>query len=221
MIAGVDECGRGCLFGEVTASAVVLPSPESLSTADQAMYNQLTDSKKISAKKREKLAPFIRRIAIAHAIGSASVAEVDEINILQATMRAMHRALESVAAQLSQAGAQLSEIRVDGTYFKSFRDIPHKTIIGGDLKEKAISAASILAKTHRDALMVSLATEDPALHAYQIAKNMGYGTAAHMRALKEHGVTPHHRMSYAPVAAAAAAAAAQAKLLLPEESQKE
>lgn len=214
---GVDECGRGCLYGDVVAGAVVLKPRESLATdADRADYDALTDSKALSARRREHLATAIReRLSVSYGLGRVSPAVIDEINILQATMRAMHLALDA-AAQPLPAHAPFAKILVDGTYFKPWRGatgaaIPHECIVKGDLKEKAISAASILAKQARDADVVAATVADPTLRAYGLHTNMGYGTAQHMRALRELGPKPNHRQSFAPIPEILARAAAAAE----------
>ncbi len=178
--AGIDEVGRGCLAGPVVAAAVVLPpnAPAQLPT--------LNDSKKMSAKQREQCAVQIRACALAYGIGQASVEEIDQHNILQATFMAMHRAL----GQLSFMPEQLL---VDGNRFASYKKLPHVCVIKGDATYLSIAAASVLAKTYRDALMRQLATAYP--H-YGWERNAGYPTAQHRAALAQHGTTPHHRHSF-------------------------
>jgi ribonuclease HII len=227
LVVGVDECGRGCLYGDVVAGAVVLKPRESLaSDEDRAAYDALTDSKVLSAKRREALAEAIRtRLAVTYGIGRVSPRVIEDVNILQATMRAMHLALDAAAASLPAgaappltAAASFAKIQVDGTYFKPWRAggsgeiVPYECIVKGDLKEKAISAASIIAKQARDGDIVAETLADPSLRLYGLHTNMGYGTAQHMRALRELGPRANHRMTFAPIpdilAAAAAAAAA-------------
>ncbi len=180
-IAGVDEVGRGPLAGPVVAAAVILDEARPIAG--------LADSKKLSAKKREMLAPLIQQNALAWAIGRAEVAEIDEINILQATFLAMRRAI----AQLSLVPQQ---ILVDGNRCPPNLPCACQAIIKGDQTVAAISAASILAKVARDAEMHALHQQFPQ---YGWADNAGYPTAAHLQALKIHGVTPLHRRSFAPV----------------------
>jgi len=186
LIAGVDEAGRGPLAGPVTAAAVILPHNLSICG--------LADSKKLSERKRDALAEVIKQQAVAWCVAEADVDEIDNINILQASLLAMQRAV----AGLTQVP---DEVLVDGNHCPKFA-IPARAIIGGDGLEPAISAASILAKVTRDAEMRRLDTVYPG---YGLAKHKGYGTAAHLAALSEHGVTVIHRRSFAPVRAALAA----------------
>jgi len=181
-IAGVDEAGRGPLAGDVYAAAVVL-SP------DQPIEG-LADSKKLSEKKRDYLAPLIKARAMAWAIASASVTEIDDINILQATLLAMKRAVE-------QLGLHPTEVLIDGNRAPNLA-FPTRTIIGGDATVAEISAASILAKTARDASLMTLHALYPQ---YAFDRHKGYGTALHMAKLKEWGPCPAHRRSFAPVRA--------------------
>ena len=176
--AGVDEAGRGCLAGPVFAAAVILP--------DDFSHPFLDDSKKLTEKRRELLRPVIEEAAIAWAVATASAAEIDEINILNASILAMHRALDSL---LIKPGA----IVVDGNRFKPYRDIPYETIVKGDGKFGNIAAASILAKTHRDEYMRKLHAECPQ---YGWDVNKGYPTKAHRAAIAAHGLTSHHRATF-------------------------
>jgi ribonuclease HII len=179
-IAGVDEAGRGPLAGDVFAAAVVL-SPE-------YAIDGLADSKKLSEKKRDYLAPIIKARATAWAIASASVAEIDDMNILQATLLAMKRAVE-------QLGVNPTEVLIDGNRAPQLA-FPTRTIIGGDATIAEISAASILAKTARDASLMVLHAKYPE---YAFDRHKGYGTALHMAKLKEWGPCPEHRRSFATV----------------------
>jgi ribonuclease HII len=181
-IAGVDEAGRGPLAGDVFAAAVVL-SPD-------YPIEGLADSKKLSEKKRDFLASLIKARATAWAIASASVAEIDDINILQATLLAMKRAVE-------QLGLSPTEVLIDGNRAPHLT-FPTRTIIGGDATVAEISAASILAKTARDASLLTLHAQYPQ---YAFDRHKGYGTALHMAKLKEWGPCPAHRRSFAPVRA--------------------
>ena len=206
-IVGVDECGRGCLYGDVVAGAVVLKPREDLETAaDRAAYDALTDSKVLSAKKRKHLAEilFSGRLTVTYGIGRASPREIDEINILQATMLAMRRALDAASAT---PAPPFAKILVDGTYFRGWREVPYECIVKGDLHVKAISAASIIAKYTRDSEIVAAVAEDPTLAPYGLVTNMGYGTLAHRRALVALGPRPDHRMTFEPLASQLAAAA--------------
>ena len=177
VICGVDEAGRGPLAGPVCAAAVILP--------EHLEIPGLTDSKKLTDKKRRELFPIIKEQAIAYGIGLASQQEIDEINILQATFLAMQRALDQLAVKPDLA-------LIDGNREKDF-GVPVKTVVKGDSLSMNIAAASILAKVTRDDLMVQLAEEYPQ-YGFEIHK--GYGTKAHYAALTEHGASPIHRMSF-------------------------
>lgn len=176
--AGCDEAGRGCLAGPVYAAAVILP--------DGFSHPWLNDSKQLSEARRFELAPVIREVAVAYGVGVCSAAEIDEINILNASILAMHRALDALAVR---PGA----IIVDGNRFKAYSDVPHQTVVKGDGKYANIAAASILAKTSRDLYMMELDKEFPQ---YGWAVNKGYPTRAHRAAIAAHGPTPHHRMTF-------------------------
>lgn len=184
-IAGVDEAGRGPLCGPVYAAAVILDPARPI--------DGLNDSKKLSEKKREALAPLIRERALAWAVGIATVEEIDRLNILHATMLAMRRAVQGLAVPPDQ-------VLVDGNRIPPGLTVPARAIVGGDTSEAAISAASILAKTGRDHEMMALAALYPQ---YGIAKHKGYPTAEHLAALRIHGPSPIHRRSFAPVAQSA------------------
>jgi len=185
LVAGVDEAGRGPLAGPVVASAVILDPA--------APIAGLNDSKQLTEAARNELAPIIRERALAWAIAKSNVAEIDTINILQATLLAMNRALQ--ALQLVP-----THIQVDGNILPSLWGMPRlcsaEAVIGGDALIPAISAASILAKVARDALMVEYDAVHPG---YAFAAHKGYGTAVHLRALRELGPSPIHRRSFAPV----------------------
>ena len=176
--AGCDEAGRGCIAGPVFAAAVILPQ--------QFSNPVLDDSKKLSAKKRQSLRTLIEQEALAWGVGVVSEKEIDQINILNASFMAMHRALD---------GIQLvpEHLLIDGNRFKPYGNISHSCIIKGDGIYTAIAAASILAKTHRDEYMESLHQEYP-LYAWN--KNMGYPTREHRKAVLKHGPTPYHRRSF-------------------------
>ena len=181
-VCGVDEAGRGPLAGSVIAAAVILDPARPIAG--------LADSKKLSAAARERLAPLIRENALAWAIGEATAAEIDEINILQATFLAMRRAVAAL-------GVVPTHALIDGNRVPAGLPCPANAIVKGDAKEPAISAASILAKTYRDAQLVELDERYPQ---YGFARHMGYPTAAHLEALRLHGPSPVHRRSFAPVA---------------------
>lgn len=176
--AGVDEAGRGCLSGPVIAAAVILPP--------DFYHPLLNDSKKLSESQRMLLRPIILENCISYGIGQASAQEIDKINILQASFLAMHRAI----AKLKKKPELLL---IDGNRFKPYKKLKHSTIIGGDGKYMSIAAASILAKTERDILMEKLDKKFPQ---YNWKKNKGYGTLAHRDAIREHGTTKHHRLSF-------------------------
>ena len=176
--AGCDEAGRGCLAGSVYAAAVIL-SPD--------YHNErLNDSKKLTARQRYALRQDIERDAVAWAVGVVTPQEIDQINILNASILAMHRALD-------QLQVRPEAIIVDGNRFKPYRDLPHTTIVKGDGKYLSIAAASILAKTYRDDEMVRLAQEYPD---YDWQHNMGYPTRKHREAIRQHGITPYHRRTF-------------------------
>lgn len=176
--AGCDEAGRGCLAGSVFAAAVILP----------AGYDNtaLNDSKKLTVRQRYALREQIMADAEAWAVGEVTPEEIDRINILKASFLAMHRALDRLKVRPEA-------VIVDGNRFVPYRDLPYTTVVKGDGKYQAIAAASILAKTFRDDYMKSLHREYPC---YGWAANKGYPTAEHRRAIREHGVSPYHRMSY-------------------------
>ena len=182
--AGCDEAGRGCLAGSVYAAAVILP---------EGYQNELlNDSKQLSEKKRYQLREIIERDAVAWAVGIVTPEEIDKINILNASILAMHRALD-------QLKVRPEAIIVDGNRFKTYKDpsdgkaLPSTTIVKGDGKYLAIAAASILAKTYRDDYMNELAKEYPQ---YDWLSNKGYPTKKHREAIKHFGITPYHRKSY-------------------------
>ncbi len=176
--AGCDEAGRGCLAGSVYAAAVILP--------DGYQNELLNDSKQLSEKKRYQLREIIERDAVAWAVGIVTPEEIDQINILNASILAMHRALD-------QLKVRPEAIIVDGNRFKPYKKLPHTTIVKGDGKYLAIAAASILAKTYRDDYMNQLAEEYPQ---YDWLSNKGYPTRKHREAIKQFGITPYHRRSY-------------------------
>ena len=176
--AGCDEAGRGCLAGPVYAAAVILP-PD--------YHNDLlNDSKQLSEKKRDQLRSIIERDAVSWAVGIVDNQEIDQINILNASILAMHRALD-------QLTVCPQEIIVDGNRFRPYRDIPHTTIVKGDGKYMSIAAASILAKTHRDECMLALHQQYPQYH---WDSNKGYPAPVHRQAIRLHGTTPYHRLTF-------------------------
>ena len=183
LVAGVDEAGRGPLAGPVVAAAVILD--------DQNPIHGLADSKKLTAARRERLFDEIRARALCCAIAQASVEEIDQLNILQATMLAMRRAVEGLRLKPTK-------VLVDGNRLPSL-DVLAEAIVKGDSKVAAISAASILAKVHRDRLCLEWHAQYPV---YGFDSHKGYGTAAHIDALRQHGPCPWHRRSFAPVSGA-------------------
>ncbi len=176
--AGCDEAGRGCYAGPVFAAAVILPKD----------FNHpiLNDSKQLNEKQREKLRPIIEQEAIGWAVAAVDADEIDKINILKASWKAMHLAI----AQL-QVSPEL--LLIDGNRFTSFKNIPHHCIIKGDGIYASIAAASVLAKTYRDAYMLKLHQEYPQ---YGWHNNKGYGTAEHRKAIEKYGLCEHHRKSF-------------------------
>jgi ribonuclease HII len=176
--AGCDEAGRGCLAGSVYAAAVILP--------EDYQNELLNDSKQLTEKRRYQLREMIERDAIAWAVGIVTPEEIDKINILNASILAMHRALD-------QLKVRPEAIIVDGNRFKSYQKLPHTTIVKGDGKYLSIAAASILAKTYRDDYMNKLAEEYPQ---YDWLSNKGYPTKKHREAIRQFGITPYHRKSY-------------------------
>lgn len=176
--AGTDEAGRGCLAGPVTAAAVILPKNFS--------HPLLDDSKKLSDKQRYALRPIIEKEALAFSVAHCSIEEIEELNILHASIKAMHKAIQSL--ELTP-----EFIAVDGNRFHAFKEIPHQCVIKGDGKYQNIAAASILAKTYRDDLMLALHEEFP--H-YAWDRNKGYPTKMHREGIKTKGVSPYHRKSF-------------------------
>ena len=176
--AGCDEAGRGCLAGPVFAAAVILP-PNFYS-------EELNDSKQLTEKQRYLLRPIIEKEAISWAVGIYDNIEIDGVNILNASIFSMHRAL-------NQLSVVPQHIIVDGNRFKPYKDIPYSTIIQGDGKYLSIAAASVLAKTYRDDFMIALHENHPE---YGWDQNKGYPTAFHREALKKFGISPYHRKSF-------------------------
>lgn len=176
--AGCDEAGRGCLAGPVVAAAVILPP--------KLRLPGLNDSKQLTEAKRERLRPLIERDAIAWCVAEASVAEIDRLNILHASMLAMHRAIDGLKQRPEL-------LLIDGNRFTPYFGIVHACVIGGDGRYRSIAAASVLAKTHRDERMRGLHAEHPD---FGWAVNKGYPTVDHRRAIAAHGPTPHHRTSF-------------------------
>ncbi len=176
--AGCDEAGRGCLAGPVFAAAVILPARYHLPF--------LNDSKKLTAQQRELLRPMIQEQALAWSVACAGLEEIDQLNILNASILAMHKAI-------SQLKILPELLLIDGNRFREYHNIKHTCIIEGDSKFASIAAASILAKTYRDDHMNSLHTEFPQ---YDWEQNKGYGTLKHREAIVKFGISPHHRKSF-------------------------
>ena len=187
--AGCDEAGRGCLAGPVFAAAVILPQCSTVNgqcSTVNGQWSMLNDSKQLSEKKRYALREVIEREALAWAVGIVTNEEIDQINILRASILAMHRALD-------QLKVRPEEVIVDGNRFMPYKELPYTTIVKGDGKYMSIAAASILAKTYRDDYMLKLHREYPAYH---WDSNKGYPAPAHRQAIREHGTTPYHRMTF-------------------------
>ncbi|MDM9380906.1 ribonuclease HII [Chlorogloeopsis sp. ULAP01] len=184
LIAGVDEVGRGCLFGPVVAAAVILPK----SALSALVAAEIKDSKKLSSSRRHKLAQQIRSLAIDWRIGFASVAEIDRINILQATLLAMKRAVLKLKVQPALC-------LIDGNQLIQDLALPQQTIVKGDERSLCIAAASILAKVWRDELVIRFASKYPM---YDLESNKGYGSKKHLLALQKYGPSPLHRQSFRP-----------------------
>ncbi len=178
IIAGTDEAGRGCLAGPVTAAAVILDG--------HTEYKQLNDSKKLSVRLRNMIRPMIEQHAICYSVAHLHPQTIDEINILNASIEAMHHAL-------SDLKQNPEKILVDGTRFKPYGAVPYECVIKGDGKYLSIAAASVLAKTYRDAYMEKIHEEYPM---YNWKKNKGYPTAEHREAIKKYGISPYHRKSF-------------------------
>jgi ribonuclease HII len=176
--AGCDEAGRGCLAGPVVAAAVILPK--------KYRHKKLNDSKQLTREEREELRIEIQRDALAWAVGEVDHAEIDQINILNASFKAMHRALEKLTMEPEL-------LLIDGNRFNAYKEVRHECIIKGDGKYLSIAAASVLAKTHRDDLMNSLAKQ---FEGYGWETNVGYPTPQHREGIKLLGITPYHRKSF-------------------------
>ncbi len=176
--AGLDEAGRGCYAGPVFAAAVILPK--------DFKHPLLNDSKQLTEKQRDLLRPVIEKESISFAVSSVDNDEIDAINILQASFKAMHQAIESLKHTPQQ-------LLIDGNRFRPYKSIEHRCFIKGDGIYASIAAASVLAKTYRDAYMLQLHKEYPV---YAWNNNKGYGTAAHRAAIEQHGLCRYHRKSF-------------------------
>ena len=176
--AGIDEAGRGCLAGPVFAAAVILPR--------DFRNPLLNDSKKLSSSQRDKLRKVVEEEALAWAVAFSTHTEIDKINILQATYRAMHKAIAALEVLPER-------LLIDGNRFKKYKILPHNCIVKGDGLFSSIAAASVLAKTHRDEYMLQLHYKYPV---YSWDKNKAYATAIHVEAIKKYGLSPYHRKSF-------------------------
>ncbi len=176
--AGTDEAGRGCLAGPVVAAAVILPK--------SFKHPLLNDSKQLTEKQRKKLRPFIEKNALAYAVAFVDASKIDEINILQSSILAMHKSIKNLKIRPEY-------IIVDGNKFKPFKNIPHQTIVKGDAKYMSIAAASVLAKTYRDDYMHKIAKEFPN---YFWENNKGYPTKQHRNGIRQYGITKYHRKTF-------------------------
>lgn len=191
---GIDEAGRGCLFGRVYVAGVILPN----NFAELCKENKITikDSKKMSKKKRNESRKFIEDKAIDFSIVYKENDEIDEKNIFKATMESMHGVVNKMKVKPTK-------ILVDGNHFKIYRDmqgelIPHECVVNGDNVYLAIAAASILAKTYKDEYIENIVKENEDYNKYDLLNNSGYGTKKHLEAIKKYGITKHHRKSYGP-----------------------
>jgi ribonuclease HII len=192
-VAGVDEVARGTFIGPVIAACVVLPH-----VLDDDKYKEIKDSKKLSEKKRTELAQFIKNKAITYGIGSASVEEIDSINILNATMRAMHRAIDEAYKK-----HPFEKLLIDGTQFKGYTPpgieseiLEYECIPKGDTHYLSIAAASIIAKDYHTNLINDMVNKHQELNQYDIKKNKGYGTPKHLAAINKYGITDFHRKTF-------------------------
>lgn len=193
--AGVDESNRGGLIFDVFAGCVVLPAE-----FPDEKYKQIKDSKKLSAKKRAELAEYIKAVAVTWGVGTATHKEIDDTNILAATMKAMHRAID--AAYKKKA---FDKLIIDGLHFNGYippgadqEAVPFNCVTKADATYLNVAAASILAKHHHDVALLELIDKHPYLEKYDLRKNQGYGTARHLEAIKKYGITQFHRKTFGP-----------------------
>lgn len=190
---GLDEAGRGCLLGRLYVGAVVFSNDIEDFFDNGAALNAIKDSKTLSKRKRDILYDYVQECALDKAVAFAEVAEIDEVNILQADLNCMHRALDSLQVPVER-------ILVDGDHWRPYNDTEGHTIIDGDAQYLSIAAAGILAKVSRDRWIQEIVQTHPDWDTkYGLSTNMGYGTATHMKGISEYGVTEEHRRSYAPV----------------------
>jgi len=192
---GLDEAGRGCLFGRLYVGAVVFSNEYEDFFDNGAALKSIKDSKILTKRKRDILYDYIQECALDKSIAFAEAAEVDEFNVLQADLRCMHRALDALSVPVER-------VLVDGDHWKPYKDTEGHAIVDGDAQYLAIAAAGILAKVGRDRWMEEVVAANPEWNEkYGFSTNMGYGTATHLKGLSEHGVLADHRRSYAPVRA--------------------
>jgi len=193
---GLDEAGRGCLFGRLYVGAVVFSNDLEDFFDHGAALNEIKDSKLLSKRKRAILYDYIQECALDKAVSFAEASDVDTLNVLQADLTTMHRALDSLQVPVER-------VLVDGDHWRPYKDTEGYAIVDGDAQYLSIAAAGILAKVSRDRWIEEVVAEHPDWETrYGLLSNMGYGTAAHMKGIQEHGVTLEHRRSFAPVAAA-------------------
>tara|TARA_B100000683_G_scaffold257889_1_gene279886 strand:- start:2625 stop:3257 length:633 start_codon:yes stop_codon:yes gene_type:complete len=187
---GIDEAGRGCLFGPVVVASVIWPDK------DPEPLLEIKDSKKCSIKKRKELREYIEKNAISYSVQFIDNNEIDKNNILSSTITGMHRCADFITEKM-----KIDTLLIDGNRFQLYFDkkgdnIPHVCVIGGDDKYKSIAAASILAKEYRDEYIINLVKENPDLEKYDIQNNKGYGTKKHLEAIKQYGITKWHRNTF-------------------------
>jgi ribonuclease HII len=192
---GLDEAGRGCLYGRLYVGAVVFSNEMDDFFDHGAALNQIKDSKVITKRKRDILYDYIQECALDKAVAYATAAEVDKYNVLQADLNTMHKALDSLQVPVQR-------VLVDGDHWRPYKDTEGYAIVDGDAQYLAIAAAGILAKVARDRYVEEVVAANPDLDTkYGLGSNMGYGTAVHMKGLSEHGATDEHRRSFGPVRA--------------------
>lgn len=194
----IDEVGTGSLCGPVVSAAVIWPFYKTLDYVDMKDINDIKDSKKLTPKRRYELSKIIKQNALAWSVESISSYEIDEINIYNATQLSMHKAIDQCVMKyvMKYGSNDIHRILIDGNKFKPYKNIDHVCIVKGDTTHINIAAASILAKTYRDDIMIDLSQTYPE---YGLDINKGYGTKKHINSLQKHGICPHHRKSYNPV----------------------
>jgi len=205
---GVDEVGRGCLLGPVVTAAVALPPTD---TMVEKEWSEIRDSKKVSARNRCRLNKFLREKCVSYGIGMVFEEDIDRMNILRATMKAMHLAIDDCIRKMpaaQQVSGHPIELLIDGPHFRPYAPPGQedewyikgaRCVVNGDAVHMSIAAASIIAKEERDSFIVNLVTKNPSLEKYDLVKNKGYGTSKHMKALVAHGASEFHRKSFRPV----------------------